>query len=744
MKKLWKRVVTVLTTAMLCFPGAALAAPGTSEETPSTNKYNVVFVIDESGSMLDTDANQLRYEATDLFLGLMSQEGNYVGTVSFDDTIIYSQDMMPVDAPEDKDVISGAIKEHSATNGDTDIGAAMEQAVNMLKSDGNPDLPSTIILLTDGNTDLDNDPGAVSEEEEASVEKKSAAIASAREAGIPVYSVCLNENGEADFSETKQISDATGGQAQEVTDAADLTNVYEMFYRLIYGTGTTCILDGIVPVDATYTVPDIGVEEANVMIEGHVTDIQFTDPSGNPYTDIQTTQAGNITLEKIVDPAAGEWTVSVDGDPGAKVKINLLYNYNFLIRDNTQLSEESYNQGDTVQFSAQLTDMTANPLALTPESGYAAEVRFVDENDQDLEALPMSVADGSFVLDYEIPEMDRAYRYYIAVLLESNEDSSVYKRTATRQFVSGSNTAPVSNGDVEETVKLWPFKDNTYTLDLTTLATDAEDSQLQYSVVSTSFINKADDPEGDYTIEGNTLTQDNYSLRKGDYVIRCVDSGGLYCDVNVTVTSIPIGMMAVIGLIILIAVIAAVVLFGIYRAMKTPFWGDIYVKPSYDGEEVKRTKNRGRIKLNVFNIPIPGIDVSKSYFQANRGESVILVTDKEVTVGGRSGREHEIRAGGTGTEVRLGDADDSVIYVRFASRLSGGVRRGGARKNTSGSRGTGRRGTPSGGGTAGRGTASGRGSAERRTSSGGRTATRQAPRRGSSSGRSTRGRSTRG
>ena len=142
-------------------------------------------------------------------------------------------------------------------------------------------------------------------------------------------------------------------------------------------------------------------------------------------------------------------------------------------------------------------------------------------------------------------------------------------------------------------MKLWPFKDNTYTLDLTTLATDAEDSQLQYSVVSTSFINKADDPEGDYTIEGNTLTQDNYSLRKGDYVIRCVDSGGLYCDVNVTVTSIPIGMMAVIGLIILIAVIAAVVLFGIYRAMKTPFWGDIYVKPSYDGEEVKRTKNRG-------------------------------------------------------------------------------------------------------------------------------------------------------
>lgn len=676
MKRIWRGILTILMTVIICFPGAALAAEDTGQNSGSGNKYNVVFVIDESGSMLETDENQLRYDATDLFLGLMSREGNYVGAVSFDDKILNAQDIIAVNATEDKGVISDGIRQHSATNGDTDIGNALKTAVDMLNTKGNPALPSAIVLLTDGNTDLDNDPAEISDEEETSIEKKSQAIADARSSGIPVYSVCLNENGEADFSETKQISDATGGEAREVTDAADLNGVYEMFYQMIYGTGGGCVYTGTVPVTATYTVPEIGVEEANILITGDVTDIRFTDPSGNEYTGAETTVVKNATLKKIVNPAKGEWTVTVDGNPEAQIRINLLYNYNFLIRDNTQLGEEAYSKGDVISFNAQLTDAESNVLDLTDQSGYSAEVRFVDEGGNDLDSLPMNIENGCFILDYEIPEIDHAYRYYIAVRLQSDEEGgSVYKKTEIRQFVSGNNTAPVSNGDVEATVKLWPFKHNEYTLDLTTLATDAEDSGLQYSVVSTSFMDKAENPEGDYIIENNTLIQDNFSLRKGEYVIRCIDSGGLYCDVSVTVNSIPIGMMTVVGMIIAAAIIIAVILFGLYTALKTPFYGDIYVKQSYEGEEIKRTKARGRMKLNVFNIPIRGVDGGKSYFQAMKGEGVTLVTNREVTVNGRKGKEHVIHAGGTGTEVHLGDGEDSVIYVRFVSRLSGGVRR---------------------------------------------------------------------
>jgi Mg-chelatase subunit ChlD len=680
MRKFMKRFAAVAMSAVIGIPMALSALADTVDTEQSANKFNVVFVIDESGSMLKTDADQLRYDATDLFLGLMSQEGNCVGTVSFDDEIMYAEDIMPVSGSADKTTIAEAIKNHTTDGGDTDIGGALDKAVSMLDEKASSDYPSVIILLTDGNTDLDNNPDVLSDAEEESLEKRSEAIEEARQKGYQVYSICLNENGSADVSETKQISDATGGAFAEVNNADDLKDVFEMFYQMIYGTSDDVIYEGTVPVDAPFVVPEAGVEEANIMIQGAVTSVKFTDPSGQEYTDVETTDCGNILLEKIVNPASGEWVVSVDGDPGATVQVRLLYNYDFYVQD-TSVYEDSYNQGDIVNISANLTNKDGEVLTLTKADEYSAEVVFIDENNNQTDTLSMSLVDGSFVTEYEISEQDRAYRYYIAVGLQSdqNENGAIYKKSEVRQFVSGSNTAPVSNGDVSDSVKLWPFKDNTYTLDLTTLATDAEDATLSYSVISSSFIDKATDSNGDYEISGSTLTQDNFSLRKGSYTIRCVDSGGMYCDVNVTVTTIPIGMITVLAIIIIIIIAAAVVLYGVYRALQTPFYGDCYLKQSYDGEDIKRTKARGRLPLNAFNVPLAGIDGKKSYLQAMRGEGVTLVTNKEVTVNGRKGKEHVISAGGNGTQVQLTEDGNSVVYIRFASRVSGGARRGGSR-----------------------------------------------------------------
>ena len=48
-------------------------------DSKTAKRMNVVFVMDESGSMSDTDINALRYEAVDLFLGLVTDFGNYMG-----------------------------------------------------------------------------------------------------------------------------------------------------------------------------------------------------------------------------------------------------------------------------------------------------------------------------------------------------------------------------------------------------------------------------------------------------------------------------------------------------------------------------------------------------------------------------------------------------------------------------------------------------------------------------------------
>lgn len=162
MKKRMKKLTALLLGAVLGF-GGAVPAKAAAEENKA-NKYNVVFVVDESGSMLTTDKNQLRYDSLDLFLGLMSQQGNYAGTVSFDDKILHSEKLTAVNGSEGKSALSAVIRENTAKQGDTDIGGALECAVNMLDEDADVDLPSAIILLTDGNTDLDNNPSAVSKE----------------------------------------------------------------------------------------------------------------------------------------------------------------------------------------------------------------------------------------------------------------------------------------------------------------------------------------------------------------------------------------------------------------------------------------------------------------------------------------------------------------------------------------------------------------------------------------------------
>ena len=79
--------VFLMLTGVLC-NSMTVQAADTDE-----HRMNVVFVLDQSGSMAKTDANALRYEAVDLFLGLSTETGNYMGAVVFDDSIVLQRDV---------------------------------------------------------------------------------------------------------------------------------------------------------------------------------------------------------------------------------------------------------------------------------------------------------------------------------------------------------------------------------------------------------------------------------------------------------------------------------------------------------------------------------------------------------------------------------------------------------------------------------------------------------------------------
>ena len=127
MKNLPKRIYGfLLAVALLLSPMGTFSSSGA--QAAAANRYNVVFVIDASSSMLETDHSLWRYEAIDLFLGLATDAGNHMGAVIFNDRIIAAIQMQEINGKDIKTTFSQNLR-NSPIQGDTDIGGAVLKAV---------------------------------------------------------------------------------------------------------------------------------------------------------------------------------------------------------------------------------------------------------------------------------------------------------------------------------------------------------------------------------------------------------------------------------------------------------------------------------------------------------------------------------------------------------------------------------------------------------------------------------------
>ena len=80
---------------------SVFAIPATASKKNTSNRYNVCFVLDSTDSLKHTDEDKLRYDATNMFLGLLANEGNYVGSVIFSGGVIKKSDVVPINGPKD-------------------------------------------------------------------------------------------------------------------------------------------------------------------------------------------------------------------------------------------------------------------------------------------------------------------------------------------------------------------------------------------------------------------------------------------------------------------------------------------------------------------------------------------------------------------------------------------------------------------------------------------------------------------
>lgn len=666
MKKTIKFLSIVLTMVMVMM----ICSLSVSAEQRTSNRFNVVFVLDASGSMKDTDPNDLRFDATKLFLGLLANDGNYVGSVVFSTDIIKTTDIKFLNGTADKNSIESDI-ESCKVGGWTGIGTALDKGVDMLNDKGNKDLPSVIILLSDGKSELGND-----DDLKECNELKAKAINNARKNNIKIYTVGLNSDGEADINELKQISDATYGKCEEVKSAADLKNVFAEFYNLIYGTSTTVIFEGKVPTDGkinkNFKIPDAGVEEVNIIIssKSSINNIRLDKPSGEKMSvdDVKkiTTASKSFSITKITKPEGGEWTLYAEGKAGDDVKIEMVYNDCLSIA--TEYNEnDKFVVGDKIQVKGYL--FNNDEKATSGYEDYKAILHLTkqtsdNEEDNVVTELDMSVDETSYIAEIPIDEIG-TYSMYMQVV-----GNGIEKKTDENPIIINvGNSAPVVNKDkIEQHFWVIPFITDTGDIDISGAVTDAEDSKLSYSVESSSF------KDTSYKLDGETLTMtDFYDLSEGSFTIKATDSNGASAEFEVDVTTTNVGIVTLIVLGIIALIVLAAIGVVTWILLNKRFMGDCYASSfNYEtgecSDEVKRSKGRGRIRMTAFNMRVPGLNLSKCYLQATGKDYIYFCSKKPVY--GDGSKKKKVKINGLGNEVTImADANSQMgLRVKFVSR----------------------------------------------------------------------------
>ena len=677
-------VLTLVLVLTLLMPaGAAAEAPGQlADALPSgtANRFNVMLVLDASVSMNESDSRGLRYEALRLFNNLLPNEGNSLGGVVFSTAVDRETGPDPVNGPSEKDAVVRTIRDVPAPGGWTNIGAGLDTALDRLEEKGNPELPSVIILLSDGNTAMYTD-----ELTRAAAGVRDEAVRRAREAEVPVYSICLNCNGTADSSEMERISDETGGVFTEVRRAEDLNRVFEVFYELIYRSSSVTLADGVFPpdgvLDTPFEVPGFGVEEVNVVFQGYASEAALTRPDGSVY-EAEMQRYETFSAIKMTEIIPGEWSLRTKGISGDRIRIEVIYNTNLTVTLYLNPEGEELDPVEPVNFTARLSAGETEAGDYEDYLGFEAELVTYGPDGAELERLPMTVGNNGFEARSRFEEGT----YTFETVVTGNSLNKASERVGPIRFVTPErpaatptpaptptptptpNTAPAADPrTVQKTVLIWPVIGGNLRLNMNTLVSDREGDVLRYTASS------ADLEEGrEYTLSSSgslNVKLSNFRLENGSVDIRATDAGGLSCDVTVRVR--PVNTVVILLVLLALGLVWLLFLILRRREPRKAIRGDITVTSEVDGvvktAAPRAPAKKGRYPLSNFaEIDPVGLDYSRCYFEAGSDAYIFLVTDRNVWWRGYETDSVRIDSG-TETTVRIDEEGTRQLRIRFDS-----------------------------------------------------------------------------
>ncbi|KWX79836.1 hypothetical protein AML91_02040 [Paenibacillus jilunlii] len=437
---------------VLCIFAAPFAAGRASAASPAPSHIDAVLLIDVSNSMKKSDKNNIAGEAMKMFIDMLSAQGDKVGIVAYTDKVQREKALLQIGSAADKqdlkDFIDGLDR-----GAYTDIAVGMEEAVKVLENGSDPGHEPMIVMLADGNNDLNEATGRTQSQSDQELD---AAVETAKQKGYPVYTIGLNANGKLNKEILAGLSNKTSGKAF-TTDSADdlpqiLSEIFADHLKLKVVPVQSITANGSYQ-EVTVNVPNGSVLEANISImSAQPVTAKLTDPSGKeaaiPSNDVLLSKSSTYSLIKLLSPEQGDWKLQVKGVPKDKIDINLVFNYDLELKLDA-LQSKTYKKGDTVEISSHLFSNGAQVTLSSLYQDMKAVLLATDTDTGKVQELPMDNSGAVFKGSFEIPE---SHNYELKVRAEESSfyrESDVLTINAKTGAVATSTSPPAGAGGSE-------------------------------------------------------------------------------------------------------------------------------------------------------------------------------------------------------------------------------------------------------------------------------------------------------
>ncbi|MFD1772754.1 vWA domain-containing protein [Paenibacillus rhizophilus] len=174
---------------------------------------DIVMVIDDSGSMQQSDPGNSRYSAARDLVMLMDGD-NKVAVLTFSDEAAVVQPLTSLSKAENREQVTAAIQTLQTTQGGTNLREALTEAMNVINGDNAAGRGAMVILLSDGVSQLDT----------------RAELQEYVDRGIAVNTIGLSISDPSGPDLLRDIAGTTGGQYYDVADANRLADIFRQIY----------------------------------------------------------------------------------------------------------------------------------------------------------------------------------------------------------------------------------------------------------------------------------------------------------------------------------------------------------------------------------------------------------------------------------------------------------------------------------------------------------------------------------